>query len=206
MKLPRHLGQPFRIGNVGLTPGHVLDVAGIDHPGRNAGRLQMREDALPVNPRALQDHQFDLEGQEPGDQFLQVAFEAAELAGVFRHRAVVILDQHGDDVLHAMHIEPGDAFVDGFHIASPVVTLDNGRRAAIRPEMPQAEPRQGPLYRAFCHNHWRYSRGCEPVGTGPVRTRGKTAKRCATSRRTPPTPHIAPTRPGFHAQGRAGRS
>jgi len=48
-------GQPFRIQHVVPAPGHMLDEMRIDHPGRDARVLQVREDALPANAGALHD-------------------------------------------------------------------------------------------------------------------------------------------------------
>jgi hypothetical protein len=52
-------GQPLRIAHVGLAPGHMLDEMRVDDPGRDAGVLQVRVHALPVDAGAFHDHQFD---------------------------------------------------------------------------------------------------------------------------------------------------
>ena len=50
----RQHGQPLGVGHVGLAPGHVLDEVRVDDPGPDAGALQVREHALPVDAGALQ--------------------------------------------------------------------------------------------------------------------------------------------------------
>ena len=77
------LGQPFGIGDIGLAAGDVFDVMGIDHPHGQSGVLQMGVDALPVDAGALQDDEFDAVLTQPLGQGLEVAFEAAEFAGLF---------------------------------------------------------------------------------------------------------------------------
>ena len=46
-------GQPLRIAHVGLAPGSMFNKVGVDDPGRNAGVLQVRMHALPVDAGAL---------------------------------------------------------------------------------------------------------------------------------------------------------
>jgi hypothetical protein len=66
---------------------------------------------------------------QPADQRTHVALEPAELARLTRHRAVPSADQDGHDVLHPVHVDPGNPLMDGFHNGSPSVKL-NGREAS----------------------------------------------------------------------------
>src|ERR1700751_2371183 len=97
---------------------------GIDDQGRNFGRLEMREHALPINPRALHHHLLDAMRSQPVDQRTHVALEPAELPGLARHCAAVPADQHGHDVLHPVHVDPGNTLMDRFHSGSPSVMLN----------------------------------------------------------------------------------
>src|ERR1700741_3187261 len=130
MKLPpqkpeaRQLGQPFRVADIGLATGHVPDMEGIDDQGGNFGRLEMREHALPINPCALHHPLLDAMRSQPVDQRTHVALEPAELPGLARHRAAVPADQHGHDVLHPVHVDPGTTLMDRFHSGSPWVLLN----------------------------------------------------------------------------------
>jgi len=48
---------------------------------------------------------------QPGDQFAQVAPEAAERPLLLGQAAVVQFDQHGEDQEHAMHVQSGDTMI-----------------------------------------------------------------------------------------------
>jgi len=107
----------------------MLDEMRVDHPGRNAGVLQVSVDALPVDARALHDDELDLQLGQPGGQGTAVALKAAELPTVLGHRAVGLLDQHGDHMQHAVHIDTGHAPVQGgqsFHHDAPISKVPSG--------------------------------------------------------------------------------
>jgi len=96
---------------------------GIDDQGGNASRLKMRKHALPINPGALHDHMLDAMGLQPADQSAHVPLEPAERARLARHRAVLLANQDGDDMLHAMHVDAGNPLMDRFHIRPPSAKL-----------------------------------------------------------------------------------
>ena len=76
----------------------------VDHPGRDAGVLQVRVHTLPVDAGALHDHQLHAQFAEPGGQNAAVAPKAAELAAGLQGQAVGLLDHDGDPMQHAVNI------------------------------------------------------------------------------------------------------
>jgi NAD(P)-dependent dehydrogenase (short-subunit alcohol dehydrogenase family) len=176
---------------------------------------------LPVDAGALHDHELDLQLVQPRGQGAAVALEPAELPTVLVDRAVGLLDQHGDDVQHAVHIDAGHAAVQGgksFHQDAPVSKVPSGTqerhlwpvRCTGELEDSSNRNRFGPLYRTCCHRLHGNGAGSATVGGtsqlggGPVRHRGRAFIRIATSSRLRATSHGAPTQ-GFHARGRVGR-
>ena len=223
-------GQPLRVEHVGLAAWHMLDEMRIDHPGLNAGVLQVREHALPVDAGALHDHQLDLQIDQPGGQRPAIALEAAELPTVLDHRAVGLLDEDSDHMQHAVHIDTGHTPVQGrqtFHRDAPVRKVPSGTQGHHLWPASQAGPkprarrvgglqdssnrtRFGPLYRSCYHPVHGNGPGSATVGGasqpggGPVRHRGRAFIRIATSMPLRATSHGALTQ-GFHARGRVGR-
>lgn len=168
-------------------------------PARSRWRVQ----TLPVDAGTLHYHQFHLVAVQPGDQPAQTLLEAAELAGVLLRASVVLLDQDGRHLAHAMHIDARHASIQCLHLCSPTATLVCGSGADIRPVMPRTRLQPRPLYRSSCRQRRRYTRGYGPVGTGPVRPRGPTTKRLSTSRpRRSLQPQRGPFSQGFHIRGR----
>ena len=220
-------GQPLRVEHVGLAPGHMLDEMGVDDPSLNAGILQVGVHALPVDAGALHDRQLHAQLGQPLRQRAAVAFEAAELPTVLGHRAVGLLDQHGDHMQHAVHIDSGHTPVQGgktFHNDAPVSKVPSGTqghhlwptnrtkakandRRAGGLEDSSNRLRFGSLYRSCCRTaHGNGSRsatvgGASQPGGGPVRHRGRAFIRIATSMPLRATRYRAPPH-GFHARGR----
>src|SRR6516162_2729346 len=177
---------------------------GIDDQSGNAGRLKMRKHALPINPGALHHDLLDAVHLQPGDQSAHVALEPAELARLARHRAVLLADQDGDDVLHAMHVDAGNPLMNRFHNRPPTAKRKRARgfewsgqdacaACATWANLPcvlQAE-----LARQF---------GVRTVQMGPVSCRGVTAKLRATSCSKSPAPALYPNLAAstFHHWGR----
>lgn len=120
---PRQRGQPLGIGDVRLAPGHVLDVTGIDHPRRNAHVLQCRIGTLPVNPRALHDH--DVRGQpvDPRCQCPAIPLEATKLPLLHRHTAIGLLDQGAGRDLVLVHIQTDDPPVNRGDVHADLLRL-----------------------------------------------------------------------------------
>jgi hypothetical protein len=107
---------------------------------------------------------------QPGGQCAAVALEATEVPTVLGHRAVGLLDENGDHMQHAMHIDAGHAPVQrgkSFHEDAPVSKVPRGtqerhlwpaRRSAANAAQRQAgelegssnRNRFGPLYRTCC--------------------------------------------------------
>ena len=95
----------------------------VDDPGRNAGVLQVRMHALPVDAGAFHDHQLHAQFAEPGGQGAAVAPKAAKLAAGLLYRAIGLLDHDGDHMQHAVNIDTGYPPVQGlksFHSLAPV--------------------------------------------------------------------------------------
>jgi hypothetical protein len=223
-------GQPFGVEHVGLATGHMLDEMGIDHPGRDARVLQVGVDALPVDAGALHDHELDLQLGKPGGQGAAVALEAAEVPTVLGYRAVGLLDQHGDHMQHAVHIDTGHAPVQGgktFHDDAPLGKVQGGTQErhpwsashwAAKADQQRADElkdssnrnRFGPLYRTCCRQTHSKGRGSATVGgtsqlgAGPVRHRGRAFIRIATFSHLRATSYGA-IKLGFHARGRVGQ-
>jgi len=74
----RQGGQPLGITNIGLAPGHLLDVAGIDHRRPDTRRLERCVRTLPVDAGAFHDHFVRIKRGRPRCQRLSVAFEGTE--------------------------------------------------------------------------------------------------------------------------------
>ena len=123
---------------------------GIDDQGGNAGRLKMRKHALPINPGALHHDLLDVMCLQPGDQSAHVALEPAELARLARHRAVLLADQDGDDVLHPMHVDAGNPLMHRLHNGPPSVKLSVREASRVWAGIPVPLARHGPIYRACC--------------------------------------------------------
>jgi len=119
----RQHGQPLAVGHVGLAPGDVLDHVGVDDPGRDAGVLQMGVHALPVDAGALHHHQLHAQLGQPRRQRPAVAPKAAELAGVTLHRTIRLLDQDRHHMQHAVHVDAGDAPVQGSQFLRSSITV-----------------------------------------------------------------------------------
>src|SRR5271166_107756 len=79
-----------------------------------------------------------------------VALEPAELARLARHRAVLSVDQDGDDVLHAMHVDAGNPSMHRFHNRPPSAKLSVREASSVLGRMPVTLARHGPIYRACC--------------------------------------------------------
>ena len=142
-------GQPLAVGHVGLATGHVLDPVRVDDPGGDAGVLQVGVHALPVDAGALHDRQFDVQLDQPGGKRPAVAPKAAELSGLALHRTVGLLEQHGDHVLHAVHVDTGHAPVQRahskivFHHGAPVVKVPVAHRAFTYSAECKVHPTEG---------------------------------------------------------------
>ena len=120
-----------------LRPGTCLIDVRVDHPGGDAGALQVGVHALPVDAGALHDHQFDAQFDQPGRQRAAVAPETAELPRLALHRAVGLLDQHRHHMQHAVHVDTGHAPVQGsqskvFHDDAPEVKVPDGTQGDHR--------------------------------------------------------------------------
>jgi hypothetical protein len=156
---PRQLRQPFRILHVGLAAGDIPDMEGIDHQGRNSGRFKMREHALPINAGALHHHLLDAMFLQPANQCTHVTLEAAKFAGLLHDRAVRLLNQDRHSVLHPVHVDPGNPFVDCFHDGSPSVKLRVGGIGVSGQKCLVARAIR-PIYRASCKASLRNNLGC----------------------------------------------
>ena len=127
MKLPR--SSPNRascashceIDLVGLATRHVLDVEGVHDQGGDAGPFEMGEHAFPINAGALHHHLLDAMFLQPANQLTHVALEAAKFAGLLQHRAVSLRDQDCHRVLHSVHIDPGNPFVNAGELGEKIM-------------------------------------------------------------------------------------
>ena len=193
--------------------------------------VKLGEHALPVDAGALHDHQLDFELGQPGGQRAAVALEAAELPTVLDDRAVGLLDQGGDHVQHAMHVDAGHAPVQGrqtFHDDAPerkVPSSTQGRHLGPRGSAGAKAPtlRRGELedssnrrigsglftVRAAARVHGNGPGsatvgGTSQLGAGPVRRRRRASFVYRPHHPCVP-PRIVPHLRGFHARGRLDR-
>jgi hypothetical protein len=139
----------------------MLDEVRVDDPRGDAGVLQVGVHALSVDAGALHGHELDLQLVQPRGQGAAVALEAAELPTVLVDPAVGLLDQHGDDVQHAVHIDAGHAAVRG----------GKSRDKNARPRLRSNGAGSSTVG------------GTSQLGGGPVRHRGRAFIRIATSSR-----------------------
>jgi hypothetical protein len=102
MKLPREPTgacqhrQPFRVVDVGLAAGHLLDVLGIDHPCPDTDLLQSGIGALEVTAGTLHDHDVGGKARDPLGHGASVALEGTELAAMNLGFATGFLENHTD--------------------------------------------------------------------------------------------------------------
>lgn len=121
--------QPFGVADVGLAPGHVLGVAGIDQHHREPTLFQHLEDRDPVNPGALHRDRPDAAVFEPVGEPMQVGGEGAEPP----HRLRVAARLDGCHMQGGTDVDRGRMVVDGRHLLFPAAGLlrfDHGTPSA----------------------------------------------------------------------------
>jgi hypothetical protein len=74
----QQLGEPLRVGHVGLAAGHVLHVPGVDEADLEAAGLENLEHWNPVDASRLHHDGLDPAGGEPLGQGMQILGEGAE--------------------------------------------------------------------------------------------------------------------------------
>ena len=107
----RQHGQPVRIGHVGLAPGHVFDVPGVDHPRSDTLGLQRSVRALPVNARTLHDHHIGDQRARPLSQCPAVTFEGTKFPLLDEGGSVRLLHQRAGADLGLMHVQSDHTLV-----------------------------------------------------------------------------------------------
>ena len=112
--MAEQVGDPLGVLDVGLAPGHCLDVLGVDHQQLHIEALQQVEDRLPVDSRALHGHRrYPL--------LLQPVAEPEQLPS---HRPIgpcllPLVGAHAGDHGLLVDVQPAAALVDHLHRRAP---------------------------------------------------------------------------------------
>jgi hypothetical protein len=122
MKLPREPTgpcqhrQPFRVVDVGLAAGHLLDVLGIDHLCPDTDLLQSGIGAFPVDASALHDHGIGGKARDPLGHGASVTLEGAELPPINHRFAARLLENHTDVDNSQMDVHPNGTAKDRLNV------------------------------------------------------------------------------------------
>jgi hypothetical protein len=118
-------------------------VAGVDHLGSDAERLQGRVGALPIDAGALHDHLLGLKRRAPLRERPAVFLEGTELALLDVDVTVGLFEDGTGGHLPLMHIESDDTLEDRyqFHVVSRRNTLQEVGDGAAGPSEPEGGKR-----------------------------------------------------------------
>jgi hypothetical protein len=191
----RQGGQPLGITNIGLAPGHLLDVAGIDHRRPETHRFQRRIRTLPVDACAFHNDFLRLKRRRPGRQRPSIAGEGTKLPLFDACLAARFLDDRARRDLGLMNVESNDPLVDRnqFHTVSFRNKLEDGKRWVPEPKLPEGD--RSPTALLMCALEGS-NPGYESVQRVTLASGVKPPKLCATST------HRFPTGIFFHDPGR----
>ena len=109
--------QPHAVGNIGLAPLELLDLAGVDQGHQDAGRLQRFERRDPVDAGALHHCGIDRALAQPGHHLAEAAGQGLEGPRLDLRRAAAgdaDADRCGD--LHLVHVEARGAGMDDVQV------------------------------------------------------------------------------------------
>ena len=109
----QQIGQPHRVVDVGLAPGHVLHVRGVGQHQLEVAFEHMPH-RLPVHAGGLHRDVLDAEGVEPVGQLQQARGGGGKGAHFLQRRAVAGDAHAGHDRL-LVHVQSRAARVDDFH-------------------------------------------------------------------------------------------
>src|SRR6266545_2936492 len=101
----QQLRYPLRVLHVGLSPRHLLDVLGVDHPHLEMAFEEV-EHRLPVYSRRLHRHMRHFQLSQPLAQLQKIRRHRAELAQRALHRAILrIEDAHARHHQLLVHVQ-----------------------------------------------------------------------------------------------------
>lgn len=111
------LGDPGRVGDVGLATGHVAHVGGVDHD-RVHGSFEDVEHGAPEDPRGLHRDVGDAVADEPVEKGEQPLGRGGELLLVLHPASVKSRHPGAGGDLVPVDVEARTAFMDGFQASS----------------------------------------------------------------------------------------
>src|SRR5262249_30589289 len=142
------LAQPLRIGNIGLAPGHVLDVAGVAEKKLEVV-LEQVPDRLPVDTGRLHRHVRHAETLQPIAQCEQIGGHRRGALDQFPPAPPPPRAHHRPRHPPPLHLEPATALITALHRKPPSRSLAD--------EPAGGSPRQSRVW-STCSRHSSESR------------------------------------------------
>jgi hypothetical protein len=103
--------QPLAVAHIGLAPGHVPDMFGVDQADTDAGLFQDLAGRKPVDAGRLHGHGVDAASRQPPGHLPQIRGEGFEAS----YRLRIAIRRHGHINLRRSYIDARRILLDALH-------------------------------------------------------------------------------------------